>query len=407
MWMQLTGSRLAARGSRPKSRWPRLLCACGLVAMPAGAGVLPDDRADILYHRYDGGGITIDGPSVLVRKKFGEKFSAAANFYMDMVSSASIDVQLTASPYQEERTQYSGSFDYLRGKNTYSFGFISSEESDYEANATYYAISHDLFGDLTTITMSYKRGWDDVFRNVRQPTGGLERDPSFADQLDRRGYGIGLTQVLTRNMILSANYEVLTDEGFLNNPYRSVRFLDPTTAIGYGFESEIYPATRTSNAMSMRLKHFLPWRGAADASYRFFTDTWGIQAHTAELGYTHPERKRWVFDGKVRFYKQDAADFYGDLFPRRQFANFLARDKELATFDSLTFGIGAAYQFATPRLPWIQKSTANIRYDHLIISYDDFRDATLTAPQNGVVAGAEPLYELDADVIQLFLSIWF
>ncbi|MGH8286296.1 MAG: DUF3570 domain-containing protein, partial [Steroidobacteraceae bacterium] len=106
-------------------------------------------------------------------------------------------------------------------------------------------------------------------------------------------------------------------------------------------------------------------------------------------------------------YRQDAADFYGDLFPRRQFANFLARDKELATFDSVTLGVGAAYQFAVPRLPWIQKSTANIRYDHLIISYDDFRDATKTDPLNGIVAGAEPLYELDADIIQLFLSIWF
>lgn len=401
------GPRLPPSAFRQERRFAALLAAAALVVLPAGAGVLPDDRADVLYHRYDGGGITIDGPSVLVRKKFGEKFSASANFYIDMVSSASIDVQLTASPYEEERTQYSASFDYLRGKSTYSVGFINSEESDYEANTTYYAVSHDLFGDLTTITMSYKRAWDDVFRNVRQPGGGLERDPTFADQLDRRGYGIGVTQVLTRNMILSANYEVLTDEGFLNNPYRSVRFADPTVTLGYAFESEIYPATRTSNAISARLKRFLPWRGAAEGSYRFFTDTWGIQAHTAELGYTHPAWKRWVFDGKVRYYRQDAADFYGDLFPRRQFANFLARDKELATFDSVTVGVGAAYQFTVPRLPWIQKSTANIRYDHLIISYDDFRDATKTDPLNGIVAGAEPLYELDADIIQLFLSIWF
>lgn len=401
------GFRLPASAFRPKSRCAALACALAVASLPGAAGVLPDDRADVLYHLYDGGGITIDGPSVLVRKKVGESFSASASFYMDMVSSASVDVQLTASPYEEERTQYGASLDYLRGKSTYSVGFISSEESDYEANTSYYAISHDLFGDLTTITMSYKRGWDDVYRNVRQPGGGLERDPGFGDGVDRRGYGVGMTQVLTRNMILAANYEVLTDEGFLNNPYRSVRFVDSTNARGYSFESEIYPATRTSNAMSARLKYFLPWRGAAEGAYRFYTDTWGIQAHTAELGYTHPETKRWVFDGKLRFYRQDAADFYGDLFPRRQYANFLARDKELSTFSSVTVGFGAAYQFATPRLPWIQKSTANIRYDHLVISYDDFRDATKTDPLNGVSAGAEPLYELDADVVQLFLSIWF
>jgi hypothetical protein len=395
--MQLTGF----------GRWALGLGLCVALAQPAVAGVLAEDRADVLWHNYDGGGIEIDGPSVLVRKKFGEKFAASANFYMDMVSSASIDVQLTASPYEEERTQYSGALEYLRNKSTYSAGFVNSEESDYEATMAYVAVSQDLFGDLTTISMSYKRGWDDVFRNVRQPTGELERDPTFADRLDRRGYGVGLTQVLTRNMILGANFEVITDEGFLNNPYRSVRFEDPTNARGYAFESEIYPHTRTSNALSVRVKRFLPWRGAGDLSYRFYTDTWGIQAHTAEVGYTHPAWNRWTFDGKVRFYKQDAADFYADLFPRRQFANFLARDKELATFASVTVGVGAAYDFAVARLPWVQKSTFSARYDRLMIGYDDFRNATLTDPANGILAGAEPLYELNASVIQLFVSIWF
>src|SRR5262245_42607577 len=84
-----------------------LLVAATGFATQAFAGVLPEDRADILYHRYQGGGIKIDGPSVLVRKKFGEKFAVAANYYEDMVSSASIDVKLSASKYEEKRKQKS------------------------------------------------------------------------------------------------------------------------------------------------------------------------------------------------------------------------------------------------------------------------------------------------------------
>src|SRR4249920_1760531 len=86
------------------------------VALPARGAVLPDDRADVMYHRYDGGGVTIDGPSLLLRKKFAEKYSVSANYYVDMVSSASIDVMTTASPYKEERTQGSFGFDMLQGK---------------------------------------------------------------------------------------------------------------------------------------------------------------------------------------------------------------------------------------------------------------------------------------------------
>lgn len=398
--------------ARRRAALPRAVALAALVVAAALAprafgAVLPDDRADVLYHRYDGGGVTIDGPSVLVRKKIGERFSASANYYVDMVSSASIDVQLTASPYEEERTQKSLAFDFLRNKSTYSMGFINSEETDYEANTAFFSISQDMFGDLTTISLTYKRGWDDVFRNIRQSDGARLRDPGFAEGIDRRGYAVGLTQVLTRNMILGVNYEVLTDEGFLNSPYRSVRYADASALRGFSFESEVYPATRTSNAISGRVKYFLPYRAAVDGTYRFYTDTWGVRAHTGEIGYTHPLWSRWILEGKLRYYRQSAADFYGDLFPRRQFANFLARDKELSTFTSYTIGIGAEYEFTIPRARWIQKSTANVRYDYLTIEYDDFRDARVTDPANGVLPGQEPLYELNANVLQVFFSIWF
>ena len=38
-----------------------------------------------------------DGPSVLVRKQLGTDFSAYANYYVDSVTSASIDVVTTAT----------------------------------------------------------------------------------------------------------------------------------------------------------------------------------------------------------------------------------------------------------------------------------------------------------------------
>jgi hypothetical protein len=373
----------------------------------AFAGVLAEDRADALYHRYQGGGVTIHGPSVLVRKKIGEKFAASANYYMDFVTSASIDVKLSASEYKEERTQKSLGLEYLRGKSTYSMGVIGSDESDYTADTAYFSLSQDLFGDLTTVTLGFRRGWNDVFRNVKNADGSRTRDDTFADQVDTRAYSLGISQVLTRNLIMGLNYEAITDEGYLNSPYRSVRFVSPGDPSGFALEREIYPRTHTSNAVSTRLKYYLPYRAAVEGNYRFFSDSWGVVAHTLDLGYTHPAFQRWVFDGRVRYYRQTAADFYRDLFPRQNFSNFLARDKELSTFNSFTIGVGAAYEFNIPWATWVQKSTLNARLDHIIINYDDFRDATVTDPGNGILAGAEPLYKLNANVFQLFVSIWF
>ncbi|HEV7715727.1 MAG TPA: DUF3570 domain-containing protein [Steroidobacteraceae bacterium] len=376
-------------------------------AAPTHAGVLPEDRADALYHRYQGGGVTIDGPSVLIRKKIGDHFSVAANYYMDMVSSASIDVKLSASPYKEQRTQKSLGIDYLHGKSTYSAGVIDSKETDYVADTAYFAVSQDMFGDLTTVSLSYKRGWNDIFRNVKLADGSKVRDDTFRQGSDTRGYSLGLSQILTRNMILALNYEVITDEGYLNSPYRSVRYFDAGSPKGFSLQQEIYPRTHTSGAASAHVKYYLPYRAALDVNYRYFTDTWGVGAHTLDVGYTHPAWKRWIFDARARYYRQTAADFYSDIFPRRDFANFLARDKELSQFSGITVGFGASYEFTVPRAAWIQKSTLNARLDHLAITYDNFRDATVTDPANGVAAGGEPLYKLNANVFEFFVSIWF
>jgi hypothetical protein len=381
----------------------RTLLALGSITAPALGGVLPEDRADVLYHSYQGGGITVDGPSVLIRKKVGDSLSLSANYYEDMISSASIDVKLSASPYHETRKQKSVGADFLHGKTTYSVGYINSVEPDYRADTSYYSLSQDLFGDLTTITLGYSRGWDRIYRDIKNPQGVIINDPTFHQQADHRGYTFGLSQILTRNLLLGLNYEILTDQGYLANPYREIRYLSPG-GVGFTLAPQVYPNTRTSNAGSVQLKYYLPWRAALTGSYRYYRDTWGIAAHTLETDYTLPAWKHWIFDGSVRYYRQKHADFYSDLFPRANYQNFMARDRELAAFDSYTLGVGASYEFPIPRVPWINKSSANFRYDRMMINYSDFRNALL-AGQFG--AGNEPLYHLDANVFQVFVSIWF
>jgi len=356
------------------------------------AGVLPDDRSDILYHQYVGGGVEIDGPSILMRKSIGKSVSVAANYYVDMVSSASIDVITTASPYTEERTQYSLSADYLRGNTTMSVGFTSSEESDFDATTYNLSIAQDMFGDLTTLTLSYAYGDDTV---------GRSDDPGFFRDNTRQHYGIGVTQILTRNLISALNFEVITDEGFLNNPYRSVRYLDAGSPLGYSFEPELYPATHTSNAIGLRAKYYLPYRAALEAQYRFFTDTWDVNGHTASIAYTHPWRE-FIFTAKYRWHDQTGAHFFRDVFSRSEATNFRGRDKELSPLTSQTLRFSVAYEFLSDGMGFLDKGTVNFSLDHLMIDYNEFRDIS-----TGALLGDEPLYHLDANVIQLFLSFWY
>jgi hypothetical protein len=394
----------------PVTRLASFVITC-LVAGAAQAGVLPEDRADLLYFRYDGGGVVIDGPSMLVRKSIGEHVSVSANYYIDMVSSASIDVETSASPYEDERRQGSLSVDFLHGKSTYSIGAVKSDESDYLADTIYAGISHDMFGDLTTIAFGYKRGQNDVFRNVKID-GVKVQDPAFAEQMETQSFNVSVSQIVTKNLVFTGQYEVITDEGFLRSPYRSMRFfVDPFTQ---ALAPEQYPNTRSSNAGSFRAKYFLPYRAALDTMYRFYTDTWGIIGHTGELGYVHPlNNNKWIFEGRLRYYRQEAADFYRDIFPRADFANFMARDKELATYDAITAGVSATYEFKIDRFPWLSKGSLNLRYDYMTVNYDNFRDATYSLgsfgnlPAEPLQPGTEPLYKLNANIIQVYISAFF
>jgi len=376
-------------------RMMALMIGLSMTVVPnmAMSAVLPEDRADVLYHRYEGGGMEIRGPSVLVRKAVSNSVSVSANHYVDKVSAASVDVVTTASPYEEERKENSVGVDYLVGKAIYSFAYTKSKENDFTAKAFNFGASQDFFGDLTTLSFGYAVGEDVVGR-----TG----DPFFQENADRQHFRFGLTQVLTKNMIASVSHEFITDEGYLNNPYRQVRYVN---AAGTGTlnQSEVYPNTRASEATALRLGYYLPWRSGVHVEYRIFEDSWGIDAKDWGMTYVHPLPSGWEVEASFRQYKQSAADFYSDLFPYRDAQNFLARDKELSTFDSQSFGVAASWTFLKGRYRLLDRFAVRLAVDRYRFDYDDFRDLRVPV----AVVGTEPLYSFNATVTQMLLSVWY
>ena len=375
-----------------------LLLSLAVMPLTGNAVTLPEERADALYHRYDGDGVTIDGPSILVRKNFKETVSIAGNYYVDNVSSASIDVVTSgASEYSEQRDEYSLSGDYLYGKSIFSAGYTNSDESDYTADTYFFNVSQDFFGDLTNLSFGYARGDDEVRQNGND---------EFEEEIERNSYRLSLSQVLAPNLLLALNYEAITDEGYLNNPYRVYRYLTNPLDPGEGFQqaTEVYPNTRTSDAAGIKFLYRLPWRASLGTSYRYFTDDWGIDAHTGQLSYTHAFGSHWMVDLKYRYYDQGAADFYSDLFlfPSQDEKDYRARDKELSDMNSQTFSLYVSYERPIGFGP-MDKAGISLQWDHIMLDYDNFSDLRDTE----ALPGEERLFDMDADVIKLLLTIWY
>ena len=361
----------------------------------AVASVLPADRADIMHHAYSGGGVSIDGPAVTLRTKVAQDFSVAGYYYVDTVSGASIDVVATASAYSEERVEKHLGVDYLAGNSLISTNFSTSDENDYHAKTMTFGISHDTFGGLTTLSLQTGIGDDDVGKNG---------DVNFKDQVRRYNYKLGLSQILTTNWIAALNLQFDLEEGFLNNPYRQVRFKDPLAALGYSYQAEIYPRTRNASAVSLVNKYYLPYRAAVGLTLRHYQDSWDIRASDVELEYVHPLGKNWTFEGKIRYYQQTEASFYQDLFEYVNELNFMARDKELSDFNNITAGLGVSYKLPSYGL-WSRqiRPEITVQWDHIVFNYNNFRNVTA---RNSPL-GAEPLYELQANVVRAFISLYF
>ncbi len=387
------------------------------LVMQANAAVLPDERADAMLHSYEGGELEVSGPAILVRKNIGNSTSVFYNAYIDNITSASIDVQISGSPYEEERTEQTLGVDFLTGKTTMNFSFTDSTENDYEANTISFGISQDFFGDLSTLSIGYAQGTDDVSKRVGNDPLVFEDRAS----IERHNYRIGFSQILTKNATISIGFETITDEATstpgssgtpttLNNPYRQYSYRlssnpsDPEYNVRR-FADELYPRTRTSNALSIRGNYFLPWKSAFHYEYRWFTDSWGIEANNIGVSYVHPIG-HFVLDFRYRIYSQTQADFYSDLFEFAGEFTYMGRDKELSTYSNTSVGFGVGYEFAKNGWGWIDKGSVNFSYDLISFEYDNFRDARENIA-GGVPAGTESLYAFDADVMQVFVSIWY
>jgi Protein of unknown function (DUF3570) len=374
-----------------------------LLARTAAADVLPDDRADVFYSKYSGGGMDITGYSALVRKKITENLAVEANYFVDKVSGASVDVLSQASVIKDTRKQKTVSVEFLHDKTTYNASFIQSVERDYISNTAHISLSQDMFGDLTTLTLGFSRTRDKVGEN-----NGTANVPivNWLGHADTRNYDFGISQILTKNLIAGINLEVVTDSGFLSNPYRPVRFLDPQTPKGYGLASQVYPDTRTSTSVQGQAKYYLPYRAAVTGSYRFFRDTWGIIGHTVEFDYTHPLGKEWILEARARYYRQNSADFYSDLFSIAGQQNFEGRDQNLASQNNTTLGAKATWAFKPDGWLIFKRMTLTGDIERIHFSYSNFRDIKdFGVPQ--YTPGNEPLYSFSATVYQIFVSAFF
>lgn len=265
------------------------------------------------------------------------------NNFFGVDSLYSKDTQLVhtlaiASP--ETRKQGDFNLSYEWDKASVNVGGGISIENDYESRFVNWGGSLDFNSKLTTL--NFNQGYTnstvsalldhDAF--VYLETYGYEDDitttiPKVAvgahntlkGEREDWSTSLGLTQVLSRSTLLETSVGYTRSTGFMENPYKSVYvfYVDPnqaqaTPGVLVGSTQsyiEQRPDERNQWTYDLRLvQHIAPLDAAVNVNYRFFHDDWGISAHTMEVDWIQPLGRGWTVTPTVRYYSQDAADFY-------------------------------------------------------------------------------------------------
>ncbi|MEQ1485496.1 DUF3570 domain-containing protein [Methyloglobulus sp.] len=184
------------------------------------------------------------------------------------------------------------------------------------------------------------------------------------------GANLGLTQVLNKSASLNAGMSYTRSTGMLENPYKRVEyfFIDPDQTpnseglLQGGSNAYIEQRPHERNQWNWNLgysQYVQPLDAALHVNYQFFHDDWGINAHTFEGDWVQPLGAGWTVTPRIRYYSQEAADFYQPYFfsfnkrpsRRDEFDPALLQqnyssDQRLSGFGTLSGGVTVAKQFA-------------------------------------------------------------
>lgn len=231
------------------------------------------------------------------------------------------------------------------GRNTTTPQFAYSLEGDYESVGL--SLNHTIdFNDKnTTLALGFAYTYDTIMPDFWY---GDKEYKNGGDML------VGVTQLLGPRTVLTANFTLGAANGYMNDPYKGVRFdgyPDPNTLF-----REKRPGYRDKQIGYFALTHFVTrLKGSAELAYRLYHDSYGIMSHTVSLSWFQKLGKHVVVSPMFRFANQSEADFYGVRFagdaslpPDDPFyvpiPDHYSADYRLSAMQTFTYGLSATWK---------------------------------------------------------------
>jgi hypothetical protein len=320
-------------------------------------------------YREAGDRMTVESHYGLIEQSLGSNMHLKVLGVLDSIAGATPTGQPPSTPggpvplsqVTDRRKAWSADFSRQFSRTNASVGFANSRENDYVSNGWSLNTLTD-FNQKNTVLLLGIAGTTDDIRVFFQSDWEKKRTNDLI---------VGVTQLLNPQTSVTLNVSYGHSTGYHADPYRVILkrtevapgvFLPLTFGENRPDDRDKWTGFASINRAFPRAK------GAAEASYRLFHDSFGITAHTVEFAWFQKLGEHLTLRPSFRYYDQSAADFYfvdlngTTIEPgeRPQPAGpFYSADYRVSAFRSTTYGLKVVW---TINASW-QLDAAYERYE--------------------------------------------
>ena len=320
---------------------------------------------------------------------FNDKFKLKINGVKDVITGASpiyykptngqAKMQKSGASIKDVRDAVDISGNYIHSAGNVGLNVGRSSENDYDS--TFFNIDSllDFNQKRTSLSSGYGYSSDNVWAVDHCPSdyiykgsqcasipiltfppglipqtfinNGMYRRPDVGGEKQTHQGLLGLTQILNKDALIQTNLTYTHNQGYLSDPYKDA-YLEGATPLCFHNDCGTYvhdtrPTNRDQFATLVRyVQHFGALNAAAmHVDYRFYADTWGVDAHTFEFTWIQPIYAGWNLTPRMRYYSQGAADFYAPYFLSTRADGFYSSDYRLANFGAIGGGVQLNKEF--------------------------------------------------------------
>ena len=244
---------------------------------------------------------------------------------------------------------------------------------------------------LDTWQPIYPIEFRDNLPTVYDQTGAISNlyNPNFISWTSKArnsfSASVSFSQVITKKSHFSVFFDVLQQQGQLSSPYHRMYFADkdnfyvgdPQFIPNYQSETnkgayqladaiEKLPDTRFKLPFGLRYNYYLNETVSFRTYYRFYTDNWDVQSHTASIEIPFKVSSKFTLFPMYRYYTQTKSKYFAPYETHLSTEKFFTSDFDLSDFDAHQYGLGFTYTdiFTSSKIWKFGLKNIDFRFNH-------------------------------------------